>query len=183
MDWKKIFYAEGVIYELGRGIIILVIILILVHFFVATIFVVRGASMEPNFENGEFIITNKIHYLLNHPERGDMVILKFPGDPDRQKYIKRIIGMPGEKLEIKNSKVYINDQLLIESYIDINVVTAPNQIIQLGSDEYFVLGDNRPNSSDSRYWGTVLRRDLIGRASFRLTPLDRFGLIPEVYYQ
>lgn len=183
MDLKKLFYAEGLIYELGKGIVILVIILILIQTFIGTIFVVRGGSMEPNFTSGEFIIADKIDYILNQPKRGDVVVIKFPGDPDRQKYIKRIIGLPGEKLEIVNGKTYINDRHLVESYLPIQVITGPNKIISLGSDEYFLMGDNRINSSDSRYWGTVIKRDFIGKAVFRLTPFDKAGFITKTYYQ
>ena len=152
MDFKKIFYAQGVAYELGRALIVTILVLILINTFVATVHVVQGASMEPNFHTGEFIITNKISYMTGEPKRGDVVVLKFPGDPDHQKYIKRIIGLPGEKLEIKNSKIYINDKVLIESYIPPTIYTGPNMIINTGPDEYFIVGDNRPNSSDSRAW-------------------------------
>lgn len=182
MNWKNFFYAQGVVYELGRGLIIVILILILVNFFVATIHVVQGESMEPNFSTGEIIVTNKLSYLISQPTRGDAVVLKFPGDPDKQKYIKRIIGLPGETLEIKDGKVYINDKLLIESYISNDIYTWPDLKITIPKDEYFVIGDNRPNSNDSRFWGTVRTNDLIGKGVFTLIPLSKWGFIAPVYY-
>lgn len=179
MDIKKIFYAQGVTYELTRGVILFIIFIILINYFIVTIHVVQGESMEPNFSSNQFIITNKISYLIDQPRRGDVVVLKFPGDPDKQKYIKRIIGLPGEKLEIKNSEIYINNQKLIESYISENINTYPDMIITMNENEYFVIGDNRPNSSDSRIWGKARKNDFIGKGFFRLNP---WGFLAPVYY-
>ena len=183
MDFKKIFYAQGVAYELGRVLIIAILVLVLINFFVATVHVVQGASMEPNFHTGEFIITNKLSYLIEEPKRGDVVVLRFPGDPDRQKYIKRIIGLPGEKLEIENSKIYINNKELIESYIPDTTYTGPNMTVTVGQEEYFIMGDNRPNSNDSRTWGTARKGDLIGKGFFRLNPISKWGFLAPVFYE
>ena len=182
MDFKKIFYAQGVFYELGRGLVIFILAIVLVHYFIATIHVVQGESMEPNFHTGEIIVTNKLSYLTSKPERGDAVVLSFPGDPDKQKYIKRIIGLPGETLEIKNGKVYINNKELVESYIAKNVTTAPNMKVTIPEDEYFIMGDNRPNSNDSRYWGTARVNDLIGKGVFIISPLSNWGYLAPAYY-
>lgn len=179
MDWKKFFYAQGVAYELGRGVIIFIFVLALVHFFIATIHVVQGQSMEPNFSTGQFIITNKISYLVSEPQRGDVVVLRFPGDPERSKYIKRIIGLPGEKIQIKDSKVYINDKLLIESYIPDTNPTYPDMTVFIPEGQYFIMGDNRPNSNDSRAWGTARVTDFIGKGFFRLNP---WGFLAPVFY-
>lgn len=182
MELKKLFYAQGVVYSLVRGIIIFILALILIHLFIATIHIVQGESMEPNFHTNEIIITNKLSYLTKKPQRGDVVVLKFPGDPDRIKYIKRIIGLPNETLEIRNSKIYIDGQEIVESYIPKDTYTEPDMTINIGSDEYFIVGDNRPNSNDSRAWGTARTNDLIGKGFFILNPLSRWGFIAPVYY-
>lgn len=179
MDIRKIFYAEGVAYELTRGILLFALILVLINYFVITIHVVQGESMEPNFSTGQFIFTNKISYLVSEPKRGDVVVLKFPGDPEKQKYIKRIIGLPGEKLEIKDSKIFINDKKLLETYIDENVLTYPDMKVKIGENEYFIIGDNRLNSSDSRSWGVARKNDLIGKGFFSINP---WGFLAPVYY-
>jgi signal peptidase I len=93
---RNVLYTTGCVFELTKWIIVVIILLTLTHFFVATISIVDGISMEPNFHNGEYIIVNRYQYNFGTPERGDAVVLKFPGDPDHKKYIKRIIGLPGE---------------------------------------------------------------------------------------
>lgn len=182
MNLKKIFYAQGVIYELGKWLILAILIIVLVNFFIVTVHIVQGPSMEPNFSTGEIILTNKLSYLISQPQRGDAVIIKFPGDPQKTKYIKRIIGLPGEKLEIKNGNIYINNSLLVESYIADNIKTWPDMTVDIPKDEYFIIGDNRPNSNDSRYWGTARKGDLIGKGVFILSPFSKWGFIPPVYY-
>lgn len=174
---NNLFKTSNWAFELTKGIVIIAIILTLVNFFVVTVFVVEGQSMEPNFYNGDSVLTNRISYLLSTPQRGDVVILKFPGDPEHKKYIKRIIGLPGEKIAIKDGTVYINDQKLTESYLPAGTQTKPNMEKTLGANEYFVIGDNRGNSSDSRIWGPVEKSDLIGKAFFTFWPIDRIGLL------
>lgn len=197
---RKIFYAEGIVFELTRGIIFLILILIIINFFIATIFVVQGASMQPNFKTGDVVLINKISYLVGKPQRGDIVALKFPGDPEKQKYIKRLIGLPGEILEIKNSQIFINGKLLLEPY-NFCLPVLPDMKTIIGNDEFFFIGDNRPNSNDSRSWGTARKNDLIGKAFFNLLPASssyqgyeqcltnrseintsRWGFIAPVYY-
>lgn len=179
---QKFFYNAGCFYELSKWIIVALALGILVHFFVGTIFIVDGQSMEPNFHSGQYIIVNRWQYNFGKPLRGDAVVLRFPGDPENKKYIKRIIGLPGEKVEILSGKVYINSQLLKESYIPGYIQTLPNLTRELQGDDYFLMGDNRPNSSDSRIWGICPKRDLIGKAWMILYPVAGNGLVPKVLY-
>jgi len=179
---QKFLYSTGCFYELTKWVIIILAFGILIHFFVGTLFIVEGESMEPNLHSGEYIIVNRWQYNFGKPERGDAVVLRFPGDPENKKYIKRIIGLPGEKIEIKSGVVYINGVALHESYIPSYVITEPDLARQLTSDDYFLMGDNRPNSSDSRIWGICPKRDLIGKAWLILYPFSYKGLVSEVSY-
>jgi len=179
---QKLMYGFGCAFELTKWIVVLVILVTLVHFFVATVAIVDGTSMEPNFHTGEFLVVNRWQYNFGNPARGDNVVLKFPGDPDHKKYIKRIIGMPGERVQIADGKVYINGKKLNEPYLKNTVKTYKldastgtplyNEAIDMivAPDEYFIIGDNRPNSSDSRIWGTAGKRFLIGKAEIEIWP-------------
>jgi signal peptidase I len=180
--WQKFFYGTGCLYELTKWIISALVIGTLVHLYVGTLFIVDGQSMEPNFHNGQYILVNRWQYNFGIPERGDPVVLRFPGDPEHKKYIKRIIGLPGEHIQIINGFVYINGKKLNEPYIPAGILTEPNLDRVLGEDDYFLLGDNRYNSSDSRIWGICPKRDLIGKAFFTLYPLKIFGKITEPSY-
>lgn len=179
MNKEKIFYGTGCLYELTKWLVVVVIIVLMLNFFVATIFIVDGASMEPNFHSGELVIANRWQYLFGTPQRGDAVTLKFPGDPDHKKYIKRVIALPGETVELKNSIIYINGDKLDEPYLAAGTLTLPDMTKTLGADEYFLLGDNRTNSSDSRIWGPAPRRYLVARAAFILWPISEFGLVKQ----
>ncbi len=138
--------------------------------------------MEPNFHSGQYILANRWTYNFGEPLRGDVVVLRFPGDPENKKYIKRIIGLPGEKVEIRDGFVYINDKRLSEAYIFNGVITEPNVNQLLEDSDYFLLGDNRYNSSDSRVWGICPKRDLIGKAVFTIRPLEMWGSIEKARY-
>ena len=179
---QKILYGTGCFYELSKWLIVAILLLSMIHFFVATLFIVEGLSMEPNFHTGEYIIVDRFQYLFGTPERGDVVVLKFPGDPDHKKYIKRIIGLPGENVIIQNGEVYINGQRLDESYLPLGLQTLPNVNRTLKEEDYFLLGDNRPNSSDSRVWGVAAKRYLIGRAWVIIYPFDQAGIVNEISY-
>lgn len=172
---QKFFYGSGCAFELTKWLIVAVVALTLIHFYIATILVVEGLSMEPNFHSGEVIIANRFQYLFRQPERGDAVVLRFPGDPEHTKYIKRIIALPNERVEIKDSQVFINGEKLSEPYLPPGTTTLPNLIRKLGPEDYFLMGDNRPDSSDSRIWGIAPKRDLIGKAAFIIWPFQFFG--------
>lgn len=144
--------------------------------------------MEPTYHDGEYILTDKISFRLGLPQRGDVVVFRSPKNQDVD-FIKRIIGLPGEKLKIKGGKVYINGNILDEStYLDPSVYTGPesflpeNTEITVPQNNYFCMGDNRSGSSDSRDFGTVPPTEFIGKVFFRYWPIDRFGLIKRPTY-
>lgn len=179
---QRFFYGTGCAFELTKWIIVAIIVVTLTHFFVATIAVVDGASMEPNFHTGDYLIVNRFQYIFETPKRGDAVVLKYPGDPEHKKYIKRIVGMPGERIEIKNGVIFINGKKLIEPYIPQHVMTTADQPVDIAleADQYYLVGDNRINSSDSRVWHPANRRFLVGKAWFEFWP--QIKKIEEVQY-
>lgn len=181
-SWSRIL---SITFELGKWVVIFLVLILLIHLFVATIFIVDGPSMEPNLHDKEVVLVNRLSYLISQPRRGDVAILRFPGDPQHSRYVKRIVGLPGDLVEIKNGKIYINNVQITESYLDINLQTITENIsqIQLKTGEYFLVGDNRTVSSDSRIWGPARQEDLIGRVTAILIPLKSIGLVSKIYYQ
>jgi signal peptidase I len=180
--FQKIFYATGCVFELARGVIIFAVVLALVNVFVVTINVVNGQSMEPNFHNAQFVLIDKFSYFQRTPKRGEAVVIRFPGDPEKVRYIKRVIGLPGEVLEIRDSVVYINGVALKEPYLAANTITSPDKIVQIPANQYFLMGDNRENSNDSRVFGPIERRFLVGLAYYIAFPLRDAGLVPPQFY-
>ena len=141
-------------------------------------FRIEQVSMQPNLHEGEYVIVDKISYLLHPPERGDIVVLKRAGQPD---LIKRIVGLPGETIEVRDGKVFADGQPLTEPYI----AQQPAYVMsarQIEADQYFVLGDNRNNSSDSHAWGPVPRADIIGRAMVIYWPPPDWQVLPRPTY-
>lgn len=143
--------------------------------------------MEPNFHNGEYILTNKIEYKLHPPVRGDVVVFKSPRDKQID-YIKRVIGTPGDTVELKNNSFYVNGIKLDEPYLDSNIYIfggsflRENEQIIVPPGKYFVSGDNRPHSSDSREFGVVPLEDFIGKALLRYWPFTKAGIIERPHY-
>lgn len=162
-----------VIFEAVKVIVISLAIILPIRYFLVQPFIVKGASMQPNFHDSEYLIINEIDYRLNDPERGEVIILKDPLDPQVY-FIKRIIGLPGETVEIKNGRVFINDQALIETYIE-EFGTDTFDAVKLELEQYYVMGDNRTNSFDSRKFGPVPRKSIIGKAWFRGWPFDKIS--------
>lgn len=162
-------------------------IFVVVYLFLYQPHQVKGASMEPNFHDGEYILTNKYEYRFGSPKRGDVVVFKSPQNPDID-FIKRIIGLPGDRVKLVNNHYYINDVLLEESYIEPTVFTyrgaylKDGQEIIVPKDFYFVSGDNRPRSSDSREWGPIHKSSIIGKSQLRYWPFSRFGIIEGTHY-
>jgi signal peptidase I len=169
------------LFELLQMAAISLAIIIPVRYFLFQPFYVKGASMEPNFFDHEYLIIDELSYRFRSPERGDIVVFRYPNDP-KQFFIKRVIGLPGETVEVANGRVTIfNDKspngflLPEDAYLD-QAYTASTQTVTLKSDEYFVLGDNRVVSLDSRYFGPVKASAVIGRAWLRGWPLDRWKI-------
>ncbi len=154
----------------------------LIYLFIAQPHKVSGLSMFPTFDNGNYIMTDKISYRLAAPQRGDVVVLKNPRD-ESQDFIKRIIGLPGETMEISNNKVIINGKLLQEKYLRPQTITTPGNFLGEGEslkipeNQYIVVGDNRSHSSDSREWGGITKEEIVGKVFFRYWPPQSFGLI------
>ncbi|MFH2085807.1 MAG: signal peptidase I [bacterium] len=144
---------------------------------------VDGRSMEPNFQNGEYILTDKVSYRIHPPKRGDVVVFHSPQD-ERIDFIKRIIGVPGDTVELKAGYVYSNGAKLEENYIsDPGAVLAGRFMrestpVEVPPGQYLVMGDNRGHSSDSREWGLITSAEIVGRAFFRYWPVSAFGTIP-----
>lgn len=170
------------IWEIIKVLLVSLAIVLPIRYFIVQPFIVRGASMEPNFSDREYLVIDEISYLLRAPKRGEAIVFRYPKDP-RQFFIKRIIGLPDERIEIKSGKIKIFNPVypegftLEEPYLLSGLGTHPDVVSTLGSEEYFVLGDNRNFSSDSRFWGGLDRKFFIGRAIFRAWPLNQFGFV------
>lgn len=169
------------IWDLIKIIVVALAIIIPFRAFVAEPFVVSGSSMVPNFHNKDYLIIERLSYKSHQPQRGDVIVLRYPKDPS-QYFIKRIVGLPGEKIEFRQGHVVIyNDQepqgqQLLEPYLSGQTETLGRPgPYSLGSGEYFVLGDNRMASSDSRDWGVLPKDDIVGKVWLRVLPLNAFG--------
>jgi signal peptidase I len=162
--------------ELVETVLLTLVIFFMIRFAIEN-YRIEGYSMEPNFHDGQFLLVNKLQYLLGPPERGDVVIFRYPLNP-KKNFIKRVIGLPGDTVEIRAGKVFVNDVRLHEPY-PFNFADYDYGPVTVGSDEYFVLGDNRPESSDSHSWGMLPTKDLIGKAWVSYWPPDEWGLVQD----
>jgi signal peptidase I len=162
-----------------RDLFLSVVIAIIVILFLYQPVRVEGTSMQPTLENEERIFINKFVYRFGLADigRSDMIVFWFPRDPSKS-YIKRVIGVPGDTVEVRDGTVYVNSRPLAESYVaEENRDHVSKELQRLKSDEYFVLGDRRNSSNDSRAWGTVPRSYIYGKAVFAYWPLDRLGVL------
>jgi signal peptidase I len=141
-------------------------------------YMVEGSSMQPGFDSGQILMVSRLHYLLLSPARGDIVIFHLPEDTS-QDYIKRIIAVPGDTVEIRDERVYLNGEVLEEGYTlePCSADYCDNRLWTLGPDEFFVMGDNRNHSSDSRIFGPVKKNHLLGKVILRYWPLQSIGII------
>ena len=148
---------------------------------------INGSSMLPNFHDSEYLLTDKVTYRFREPQRGDIIVFKAP-EIEGEEYIKRIIGLPAEKVLISESRLYINGEVLEEKYLVTQEITSSgsfleeNVTITVPEDKYFVMGDNRQHSSDSRMWGFVPKKDITGKAWFVYWPIKYFGTVEAVPY-
>lgn len=145
-------------------------------------FTVEGVSMEPTFHSEQYLIISRAHYLFAEPERGDIVVFHYPGDPS-QDYIKRLIGVPQDVIEFRDAQVYVNGERLDEPYLNepCRPETCPDRVYPLGTDEYFLMGDNRNRSSDSRVFAEPVQREhLVGEVVIRYWPPTEWGLVQRI---
>lgn len=152
----------------------------LIYLFAAQPHRVSGNSMVPTFHNNDYILTDKISYRLHTPNRGDVIVFKNPRD-ESQDFIKRVIGIPGDTVSVSNSQIFVNGQIVNEYYLPPNTFTRNGAFLTDGAtitvqpNTLIVFGDNREHSSDSREWGYMPYKDMIGRVFFRYWPPDVFG--------
>lgn len=155
---------------------------IVIYLFIVQPNQVKGGSMEPTFYSGDYIFTSKITYKFRSVERGDVIVFKSPANP-KIEYIKRVIALPGDTVMIKGSNVFVNGQLIEEEYIAAPTIlfdsgtVKDGQLISIGDGNLFVMGDNRPRSSDSRDFGPIHESAIIGQVFYRYFPFERMHLI------
>jgi signal peptidase I len=171
---------KGWLREIINFVLIVVFVVMPIRLFVAKPFLVSGASMYPTFHDGNYLIVDQLTYKFNEPKRGDVIVFKYPEDTSRF-FIKRIIALPNEKIILTGNSVTVtttNDETITldEPYIELKKDFEGEY--KLGADEYFVMGDNRLQSLDSRYWGFLKKDFITGRAFFRLFPFNEIDILP-----
>lgn len=198
---------ENFTWEVIKTVGGILLLLVIFRFYIFQPFSIKGSSMEPTFQEGEYLIVNEFTYLFTEPKRGDVVVFKHPEPACNDfvdsnyinrvflqgpcsNYIKRVVGLPGEEITIKDGVVSVRNKekpngfILDEKYIPEGITTLGNQVRTLENDEFFVLGDNRmPNaSSDSREWGPLPKKHIIGKAFVVLLPADEFKYVRKPSY-
>lgn len=186
---KLFFIALGAfILDIIETIVVALAIFVVVYLFLFQPHQVKGSSMLPNFHDGEYILTDKISYRFGLPQRGDVVVFKAPKNQEVD-YIKRIIGLPEDEVSLNNGLVFLNGNKLPEKYLPAEFLTSAGSFLQEGvgvvvpKGQYFVLGDNRDHSSDSREWGFVTKEEIVGKTFVRYWPINELGFIPKPDYK
>jgi signal peptidase I len=183
--------ALSFIWEMAKIALISLVIILPIRYFLVKPFYVKGASMEPNFYDNEYLIIDEITYRFSDPQRGDIVVFKYPKDP-RQFFIKRVIGLPGETVKISDGIVHVTTidgevNVLNEEYLPGDIETrlpvSGYGQLDLGEDEYYLLGDNRDQSLDSRVFGSIRRDYIIGRTWIRGWPFTRLTVFGSPDYE
>ena len=182
---RFVSFVMGV-FEFIKTVAFIVVIAFIIRIFAIQPFIVEGQSMEPSFANNDYLITEKISYKIHEPTRGDIIIFRPPDNPSVN-YIKRIIGLPGDTIEVKNGSVYVNEERLVESYLTSNLETKnvkqSTAAVTVQSGEYYVMGDNREHSRDSREIGAVPKQNITSRIWFRLLPPNSIKVFARVKYE
>jgi signal peptidase I len=192
MATKFLSKIAGGFLDLVETVAISLSIFLVIYLFLMQPHQVNGQSMLPNFQDGEHVMTDKISYKFREPMRGEVVVFHAPPaagcvEGTGCDFIKRIIAVPGDKVTVHDNAIWINGQKLPEPYIPDDFEILPgratlNEEIYLGPDEYFVSGDNRPHSSDSRFWGPITKDEIVGRVFLRYWPISEIELIKKAEY-
>ncbi len=186
------FSLGNFLLEFIQSIVLALSVFVLLYLFVAQPNEVKGSSMYPNFKDKEYLLTEKLSYQFGEPKRGDVVIFKAPASEpcaaDECEYIKRVIGIPGDEVMVKEGDVYLNGEKLDQSFLPEMVYSSPGDYMEEGVEktvpegQYLCFGDNRPNSRDGREFGPIDRDLIIGKAFLKYWPLNSVGLIPKVSF-
>jgi len=189
---EKGFSLVSFILEFVQSVVLALSVFVLLYLFVAQPNEVKGNSMHPNFINGEYLLTDKLSYQFGLPKRGDVVVFKAPPTEscaeDECEYIKRIIGVPGDKVMVRDGQVFLNGELLDQSFLPEEYVTDPGEYNQEGvervvpSGQYLCFGDNREHSRDGREFGPIPKESIVGKAFFVYWPPQTVGLVPTIRY-
>ncbi|MDQ0287585.1 signal peptidase I [Desulfofundulus luciae] len=162
--------------EIIESVVVAVLLAAVIRLFILAPFYIPSGSMEPTLQVGDRIIVSKLAYRFGEPRRGDIVVFKYPLDPSRD-FVKRLIGLPGETVALRNNHLYINGRLVAEDYLPQDIHFADFGPVQVPPGYYLMLGDNRNNSDDSRVWGFLPRQNIVGKAILVYWPLERIGLL------
>ncbi|MCX6786587.1 MAG: signal peptidase I [Candidatus Kaiserbacteria bacterium] len=172
---------KGLLKDLFTLALLIVVVVIPIRMFVISPFIVDGESMHPTFENLNYLIVDELLYYFKTPARGDVIVFRYPDNPSLF-FIKRIIGLPGETVSINRGVVTITtvdgQNITLEEPYMVSEDATYTKDVSLNSEGYFVMGDNRPNSSDSRVWGPLPRKNIVGRVDLRLLPIKKSGFFP-----
>ncbi len=170
-------------FDVGRVVILIAITAVVFYYSTGQFFVVSGISMDPTLADGEWLAISKVNHYIRDIKRGEIVVFHFPGT-NNDKHIKRVIGLPGEEVKVRNGNVFVDGQELFEGYLEEGKETEGKVDLKLGQDEYFVLGDNRDHSNDSRVWGALPKEEVIGQAVFVIYPKDqnRAVIVPGYHF-
>lgn len=174
------------LFEIIKIVLLALVIVIPIRYFVFQPFIVKGLSMTPAFHDGDYLIVDQISYRFKTPQRGEVIVFKYPKDPS-QRFIKRIVGLPQEKIELRNEQIIITDKfgetiVLDESNYLLSQGWFEEMEVNLGEGEYFILGDNRDHSFDSRRWGPLSKEYIVGRVLLRAWPPKAMAYIPTPSY-
>lgn len=189
---QKGFALGKFLLEFIQSIVLALSVFVLFYLFVAQPNEVKGNSMHPNFKNGEYLLTEKISYQFGDPQRGDVVIFKAPASEpcaeEECEYIKRVIGVPGDRVMLMEGDVYVNGEMLAQDFLPEMLYSSPGEYMEEGVEkvvpkgQYLCFGDNRPNSRDGREFGPIDRDLIIGKAFLKYWPINSVGLIPKVSF-